>query len=124
MRSGEDVILTLNDRIITTSLKNLRMAREPSLEELIALLRNIQIQEATVIAQIQRVNERQTRRHFQARSEGAFFEVGDRVTIINTVRAGQVRTGTVTRVSGERVYLVTDNGINTWRLKENLVKRG
>jgi hypothetical protein len=60
------------------------------------------------------------------------FATGDRVRILNTVRKPtkwndnkewsetEARYATVTRIQGGRVFLITDNGISTWRSPKNL----
>jgi hypothetical protein len=61
-----------------------------------------------------------------------YFVVGDRVRILNEVRkpaswdnrtpwiAAEARQATVTRVRGQQVFLLTSNGVSTWRKKKNL----
>ena len=50
------------------------------------------------------------------------FRIDDRIRIINGVRAGQVPTGVVTRVTADRIYITTDDGTHTWRARRNLVR--
>lgn len=60
------------------------------------------------------------------------FEVGDRVCLLNEIRkpaswdsrkpwiVSEARGATVTRVRGQQVFLLTDNGVSTWRKVKNL----
>jgi cell division septum initiation protein DivIVA len=60
------------------------------------------------------------------------FATGDRVRILNSVKKpakwdnakewhnDKARHSTVTRIQGGRVYIVTDNGVSTWRSANNL----
>jgi transcription antitermination factor NusG len=48
------------------------------------------------------------------------FRVGDRVSITNSPFLKHSRKGIVTRLSGNRVYLRTDDNVTTWRLAKNL----
>lgn len=50
------------------------------------------------------------------------LNVGDRIRITNRNHSPSVRTGTVTRITPDRIYLTTDNGVNTWRLAKNVTK--
>ena len=60
------------------------------------------------------------------------FATGDRVRILNSVKKparwdnnkvwheNQAKYATVVRIQGGRVYIVTDNGVSTWRSAHNL----
>ena len=60
------------------------------------------------------------------------FAIGDRVRILNEIRkpaiwdnrkpwiTSEARQATVTRVRGQQVFIVTDNGVSTWRKRKNL----
>lgn len=105
-----------------------------SLDELIEQLKRIHIQEAQIIEQIGRVSareaqarntERETQDWRNARFAGGqprVFIIGDRIRITNGVRAGQEPTGTVTKVSPERISITTDDGTHTWRARKNLIR--
>ena len=110
------------------------MAEEPSIDELIAQLKRIRVQEARVIEQIERASARETQtvlraeRVLQAERDQAArtvhkkaYQIGDRVRIINGVRAGQVETGIVTGVTATRVSITTDDGTRTWRAHKNII---
>ena len=90
------------------------MSDDESISELIDRLKRVRIEEARIIDLI----ERRTRREAATNT----FRVGERVRIINGVRQGQTTTATVTRVSGERVTLRTDDGTGTWRHSKNLTR--
>jgi hypothetical protein len=96
------------------------MAEEPSLSELIEQLKRIRIQEARVIDQIERVGTRATRA--TSHVVGNVFLPGNRVRITNGVKAGQRPTGTVTKVSADRISVTTDDGTRTWRAPKNLTR--
>jgi hypothetical protein len=56
------------------------------------------------------------------------FATGNRVRILNSAKKpnakewhnNKARHATVTRIQGGRVYIVTDNGVSTWRSANNL----
>jgi hypothetical protein len=60
------------------------------------------------------------------------FKVGDRIYILNSIKKPAIwdnrkewreltaRHGTVTKVSGQKVFFITDNGVRTWRKASNL----
>ena len=64
------------------------------------------------------------------------FEVGDRIYILNSIRKpaiwdnrkewreSKARHATVTKVSGQKVFFTTDNGVRTWRKASNLRNTG
>ena len=110
------------------------MAEEPSLNELIAQLKRICIQEAQVIEQIERASARETQtvlraeRVLQAKRDQAArakhkeaYQIGDRVRITNGERTGQEETGVVTGETATRVSITTDNGTRTWRAHKNII---
>ena len=106
------------------------MQEEPSLEELIERLRVLNIESARVNSETARTVEliRQAQRREQRRQARAtiiatatvatpVYQVGERVTVINT---RSDRQATVTRVTNNRVYIRTDGGQHTWRAPHNL----
>jgi hypothetical protein len=97
------------------------MAEEPSLSELIEQLKCIRIQEARVIDQIDRVEHTRATRA-TTHAVGNVFQPGNRVRITNGVKAGQRPTGTVTKVSADRISITTDDGTKTWRASKNLTR--
>ena len=109
------------------------MSRAPSISELIERLRDIRIQEAEVIELIEQAatNAREERAAravaippppaLDGNGLPTVYQVGDRVRIINA-RAGQVPTGTVTRVTADRITIITDDGTRTWRARRNVAR--
>jgi hypothetical protein len=105
-----------------------RMERK-KIHELIKELKNLQLREAEITAQIDEENavlsghRRTTVEHD--------FDKGDRVRVKNQVKKPnnwgndvwnyqQARVATVIFTTTDRVYFVTDNGIRTWRAPHNL----
>jgi hypothetical protein len=90
---------------------------DPVLASLIERLRILRVQEAAVIDQIERINNNNP-------LPDTVIRDGDRVRIVSQSRVfpGQSRTGRVTRVTADRVYLITDDGTHTWRKLTNVVK--
>ena len=116
---------------------------------LIRELRRVRIEEAGLIDRLEAATERQQRRHSQQQrrhsqhrtpshqpptSVGATpLRVGDEVYITNQVKkpvtwrlgapvwsASQERQAIVQRIDGNRVYILTGNGVVTWRASRNL----
>lgn len=91
--------------------------------KLIDELRQLQIRSERIIAELE-----------SARQPGNSLKTGDRVYIINRVTkpatwitatrgewdARKERHATVQRIVGSKVYIVTDNGTQTWRKNTNL----
>lgn len=112
------------------------MSREdPTLNELLeqlrGRLRNIRIQEAEVLDEIEQVVSARTERALlragaaqapalDANGLPTVYRVGDRVTVTNPSK-GQVPNGTVTRATPEKLSITLDNGIKTWRLRKNVI---
>jgi len=60
------------------------------------------------------------------------FQVGDCVRILNSIKKpafwdnrkewqeSEARRATVTKISGQKVFFTTDNGVRTWRKASNL----
>jgi len=118
---------------------------EGKIFELIEELKCLRIREAIVLAELEAVNKKRVERDSrkprgtQDRNRPAIDIVrGDRVYVNNRVKkpssgwinpengeewtASKERHATVTRVTGDRVYIVTDNGVHTWRASKNLGK--
>lgn len=104
------------------------MSGEPSIHDLIEQLKQIRIQEARIIEQIELASAREerTRQTDRTHNDGDWlpvdFKIGDRVRITNNVRAGQTATATVTKVNTSRISIVTDDGSHTWRARRNIVR--
>lgn len=88
--------------------------RDPSISELIEQLKQVRIQEARIIAQIERVNRQGTAEPF------VDYQVGDRIRVTNGVKGTRTTTGTVTRVGDERIGINLDDGTRTWRIRRNI----
>ena len=100
---------------------------------LISELKKLKLREARIIALLEAANERSGGRPISGVNTTGFNR-GDRVRVTNRVReptnwpsdrewdARLERRGTVTYVTAlqERVYFVTDNGVDTWRVPANL----
>jgi hypothetical protein len=101
-----------------------------TVDELIEQLKNIKIQEDTVLEKLSQAR-RQERKTQEKNTQGTKYSVGDRVFIKNTIRKPVGRSvntndrkATVlhTTLDGNqtKVYIQTDNGTRTWRLEKNL----
>jgi hypothetical protein len=110
------------------------------ISELIKELKELRVREAIIIASLEEANNQNiaqgaTAGVAQATSTRNFptdFVVGERVRITNQVRKPvdwcedfvwseqDAKRATVTKVTPDRVYFVTDNGIRTWRMPSNL----
>lgn len=97
---------------------------EPSIDELVKQLEELQLQEALVIERIKRIREKEQQ---SAKPERPNLDVGSRVRIINPTRRNitspisvKDKFGTVTKVTDKRVFFTTDNGVNTRRDRKNL----
>jgi hypothetical protein len=99
------------------------------IHDLIKELKNLQLREAEITAQIDEANAALSG-HRGATVEHA-FDKGDRVRVKNQVKKPnnwgndvwnyqQAKVATVIFTTTDRVYFVTDNGIRTWRAPHNL----
>jgi hypothetical protein len=102
---------------------------EESVDELIRQLEMLRIQEDTLLRQIiqARARESQQGHSTNGAREAARYYIGDCVRITNPTRGligrpvtDRDRVGTVTKITRKRVFLQTDNGINTNHAPENL----
>jgi lysyl-tRNA synthetase class I len=100
-----------------------------TVDELIEQLKNIKIQEDTVLEKLSQA--RRQEKETQENTQGAKYSVGDWVFIKNTVRKPVGRSvntndrkATVLYTTSDgnqtKVYIRTDNGTRTWRLEKNL----
>ena len=97
---------------------------EEQIEDLTRELNELKIRQAVLIAAISRLQA--------APNVVNGIEVGDRVWIKNKVRKpahwpsqtpwveSEYRTARVTKVSARQIFVLTDNGIDTWRAPNNL----
>ena len=104
---------------------------ERPIASLIEDLQNLRLKENAIIAEIEA--------RLQVSSASAptlptqkIYLVGDRIRITNRVRRPlnwidsakwceeQAKTATVVRVGSNRLHLVTDNGVHTWRVLHNV----
>jgi hypothetical protein len=103
---------------------------EESVDELIRQLEMLRIQEDTLLRQIIQARARESQQGQGtngANREAARYYIGDHVRITKPTRGligkpetDRDRVGTVTKITRKRVFLQTDNGINTNRVPENL----
>ena len=103
---------------------------EESVDELIRQLETLRIQEDTLLWQIIRARARESQQGQGtdgADREAARYYIGDRVRITNPTRGligrpvtDRDRVGTVTKITRKRVFLQTDNGLNTNCVPGNL----
>jgi hypothetical protein len=103
---------------------------EESIDELIRQLETLRIIEDTLLWQIIQARARESQQGHGtngADREAARYYIGDRVRITNPMRGligrpvtDRDRVGTVTKITRKRVFLQTDNGVNTNRAPENL----
>jgi hypothetical protein len=106
------------------------MAWPKNLDKLIQQLETLRVQEDTLLRQIiqARARESQQGHSKNGSREAARYYIGDRVRITNPTRGligrpvtDRDRVGTVTKITRKRVFLQTDNGVNTNnRAPENL----
>ena len=104
------------------------------LRSLINELQGLRLRETAVIEEIERTErareEEDAKEEEGVSADGTTIRIGSRVRIKNKVRrpasAGPTwteskeRLAFVTRFYREQVHVVTDNGTNTWRAKNNL----
>lgn len=101
------------------------MSSESNIDKLVHELEQLQLREATIIKQIKKIRERQQQ---EATTTGQELSIDSRVRIINKPAKPTLTspvspkdwTGTVTNVTTTRVYLTTDNGVETWRARKNV----
>jgi hypothetical protein len=103
---------------------------EESVDELIRQLETLRIQEDTLLRQIIQARARESQQGQGtdgADREAARYYIGDRVRITNPMHGligrpvtNRDQVGTVTKITRKRVFLQTDNGVNTNRAPENL----
>jgi hypothetical protein len=97
---------------------------EEQIEDLTRELNELKIREAVLIAAIARLQA--------APANVKGIEVGNRVWIKNKVRKpahwptqtpwieSEYRTARVTKISTRQIFVLTDNGVDTWRALNNL----
>jgi len=110
---------------------------ERRINELIEELKNLRVREAIVIAELEATNKKRVERDNKKKPATETNELtkGDRVYVSNRVRkpnnwsnskeghvwtAEKERKAIVTRVTKDKIYIVTDNGVHTWRAPKNL----
>jgi hypothetical protein len=103
---------------------------EESVDELIRQLETLRVQEDTLLRQIIQARARESQQGHSrngANREAARYYIGDRVRITNPTHGliGRPVTDrdwvrTVTKITRKRVFLQTDNGINTNCKPKNL----
>jgi hypothetical protein len=105
------------------------------IQELIKELKRLQLREAAIVSLIERTNAGRNDNEVSAERDSVTIEHGiergDRIRIKNQVKKPvnwgedfweyqQARVATVTFVTNDRIYFVTDNGIKTWRAPHNV----
>ena len=100
---------------------------QSEVDSLIQQLNELRIEEQRVLDQLVPARQRERVAHTTTQSTRRPFRVGDRVTITNNIakvsdrRANQDdRDSVVTKVEGEKIYLLTNNGFPTWRKSKNV----
>lgn len=112
------------------------MRNDDEIDALIKELKDLRVQETNLLQRIEEANrQRQDRSNTRdnedtERDTKRTYQVRDRVYITNQIRKPAFaprswtgyneRRATVTKVSGERVSVKTDNGTHTWRAAKNL----
>jgi hypothetical protein len=89
---------------------------EESVDELIRQLETLRIQEDTLLRQIIQARARESQQRQD--TDGADREATR--GLIGRPVTDRDRVGTVTKITRKRVFLQTDNGVNTNRAPENL----
>lgn len=119
---------------------------ERRIGDLIEELKALKVRESIVLSQLEAAtknrtertegpstppNQQETRRHEEPVGDIGLL-VGDRVYVINRVRkpatwtsktawvADKERHATVTHIKADQVHILTDNGVRTWRARNNL----
>ena len=110
------------------------MSESDRIATLIEELKDLRVQETSLLQQIEDANRRrgngqEVNGTSSDRSTQA-YQTGDRVYITSRIRrpvfatrtwtGHKERRATVTRVVGEKVFVQTDNGTETWRAAKNL----
>jgi hypothetical protein len=102
------------------------------ISQLITELKELKLKELQVLATIESLIQQAevTQGTLIIPGDPTFFQVGDRVVIINKVRRplnrsvnNGDRTAVVIKVSEGRIDLKTSNGFSTWRAPQNLRHR-
>ena len=103
------------------------MRNDDDVTTLIEELRTLRLRENELVDRIERAA---TGRRQEVPRRGEPYQTGDRVYITNRIRRPvfanrdwttiRERRATVTRRDGDRVYITTENGTETWRASKNL----
>jgi len=108
------------------------MSEDDRIAKLIEELKDLRLQETSLIRQIEEANRRRqgARVDHSSRVNERNYRAGDRVYITSRIRRPvfapttwtgyNERRATVTKVDGERVFFTTDNGTKTWRASKNI----
>jgi hypothetical protein len=102
------------------------LMQEKTINELIKELKALHLREAQVVSLLERAARQDSEAEHQ-------YEPGDRIHITTRVKKPaswgnkpwdyqRSKFATVTHSTTERVYFVTDNGVNSWRLFKNVTK--
>jgi hypothetical protein len=103
------------------------------IEELTLELKQLNLRQAAIVSTIQRLTQEQQQEAAGARNDT--FRRGDRVRVTNKVkkpatwsrergiwREEEFRSAIVTRVTRDQIFILTDNGVSTWRAPNNLAR--
>ena len=100
---------------------------QSEVDSLIQQLNELRIEEQRVLDRLVSARQRERAEHTTNRSTRRTFRVGDRVTITNAIaknsdrQANQNdRDSVITKVDGEKIHLLTNNGFPTWRKSKNV----
>jgi hypothetical protein len=105
---------------------------EIELNQLITRLQILQVEQTTLLNELERkgVADRAGNTNRSPSNQDAVFTVGDRVLITNHVTKPTLfyttwdqtvaQRATVTKVSTNRINVLTDNRVHTWRAPKNL----
>lgn len=107
------------------------MEKDQSIEELIAEHKLVEIHEANIIVRIEAAAHKSDQdKSEKTRPNANQLSKGNRIRITNRVRKPATWNNetawdkgclaTVMRVTPEQVHIITDNGISTWRVPNNL----
>jgi len=102
---------------------------EETVDELLRQLEGLQLQEAQVIGKLKQARRKERLARVATGPDVRVdvpFAIGCIVEITNTVRplhgpiTNKDRRGKVTKVTENRIYLITESGNHTWRVHKNL----
>ena len=109
------------------------MRNDEDIAALIEELRTLRLRENALVDRIEEAATRRQQEVPRGENTQRPYRTGDRVYVTNRIRRPvfaardwttiRERTATVARVEGDRVYITTENGTETWRAAKNLRRR-